>query len=544
MTNSIFKEPTKALPVSIDMDGNLRAQAMLTLRSDTTRCRVAVPSQKTIPVIVIAGIMGSNLRAKFSGENKELKSGEAAWRPPNGAKAGLSQANMWKNRSPAIRQRILDSNTLEVDPGGEISGIPEQLSEETCRNRGWGEIHSDSYGDVLSILQKNLNCTLRFTWGDVEIEDAWEDINDFERGDWGAECNGITSAITKEELLKFSTYQFPVYGFGYNWLQSNRISAVRLQERIDSIIASWVKAKHQCTMVILVTHSMGGLVARASAKRHPEKIAAIVHGVMPALGAVACYRRLACGTEASRAANGKIENAKMKKFAEIAGQTSEETTPVLALSPGPLELLPNHKYPPWLSAEIRLPHDPYAVRLDFPQNNPYSFYKDFECWYRAINISIADPANLYGDGIKEKISLAVNQAEKFHRISVGDYYHPNSAAFYGFDENELSFGEFRWIAPSLKAVSPAYLQSGTELSHTFAGGRNVKLTKGGEVYFSPSEQDALGDGTVPVQSGAGPAGHINHLFRTSGYSHQGAYKNDAMLALTQHLIVKLAQKIL
>ncbi|WP_371868854.1 type VI secretion system Vgr family protein [Duganella lactea] len=42
----------------------------------------------------------------------------------------------------------------------------------------------------------------------------------------------------------------------------------------------------------------------------------------------------------------------------------------------------------------------------------------------------------------------------------------------------------------------------------------------------------------------GPFGKIPHLFRTTGYDHQGAYGNEAMLALTQHLIVKLLQAVI
>ena len=539
-------EPTRPIPFFIDSEGNLQARTTLSPKANTTRARVAVPPSKIIPVIVIAGIMGSNLRASASTHQKNtiLKPGEAAWRPPNGKWAGLNEAKIWRGRAPEIRQKILNGDTLEVDPSGEIVDIPEHSDAETCRSRGWGEIHADSYGKLLSTLQKNLNSTFKVSAEKVEMQSVWIEINEYDRVDWGTTPHGICSLITKDELEKFSGYYYPVYAFGYNWLQSNEMSAAKLKERIESIITSWTKATYQCSKVVLVTHSMGGLVARACAKQIPEKIAAVVHGVMPAWGAPACYRRLACGTEAFSPGKGKIDTYAMEKFAEIAGETTDETTPVLALSAGPLELLPNHLYTKWLFAQINIPKNPYAVELNFPDKNPYKFYKDFQCWYRAINLALVDPASTLGDSVELTVFHAVEQAEKFHTQLLDTYYHPNSAAFYCVDPHQRSFGSYRWIAHTAKAVSPPALQLGALQGHTFSGGRNVAITKGPNLFFEPSVQDDIGDGTVSFASGNGPFGKIPHLFRTTGYDHQGAYGNEAMLALTQHLIVKLLQAVI
>jgi hypothetical protein len=61
--------------------------------------------------------------------------------------------------------------------------------------------------------------------------------------------------------------------------------------------------------------------------------------------------------------------------------------------------------------------------------------------------------------------------------------------------------------------------------------------------FKPEPGDTRGDGTVPCQSGAGPAGKVRQLFETRGYDHQGSYNNHDMLMLTLHLIVKIAQEV-
>ena len=90
------------------------------------------------------------------------------------------------------------------------------------------------------------------------------------------------------------------------------------------------------------------------------------------------------------------------------------------------------------------------------------------------------------------------------------------------------------------------LRSAKPVSHTIPGGRNVQ-TKFEEpfvhdiLYFEPSVQDVVGDGTVPYQSGAGVRGHVKRVFRTVGYDHQGSYNDKHSRMLTQHLIVKIAQ---
>ena len=61
------------------------------------------------------------------------------------------------------------------------------------------------------------------------------------------------------------------------------------------------------------------------------------------------------------------------------------------------------------------------------------------------------------------------------------------------------------------------------------------------MFFRPEPPDACGDRTVPYQSGAGPAGKVEHLFETRGYDHQGSYNNDDMLMLTLRLVVRIVQ---
>lgn len=93
---------------------------------------------------------------------------------------------------------------------------------------------------------------------------------------------------------------------GYNWFNSNAQAADYLAEQMKAIVKLCesevgTECKHG---VILVTHSMGGLVARMCAKRNPSLIQWVVHGVQPAIGAATAYRRVRAGWEDTEGAIG------------------------------------------------------------------------------------------------------------------------------------------------------------------------------------------------------------------------------------------------
>jgi hypothetical protein len=349
-------DPTRPLPNLVPQpDGSWTGRTVLTPTSFTTRGLFTLPSSKVIPVIVVPGIMGTNLRAATSPAkraNEALDPGEPAWRAPNGTYEGLKTARKWKSFDPKTRQQILDGRRLEVDSRGDIH-LPLDArnygtTEAEVRQRWWGEVHWDSYGRLLYGLHVGLNHTFEMDPVDNVrvICTHWKAVMACDPAQWGVRS---IDKITESELEKHAAYYYPVYACGYNWLESCEDSARWLQQRIERIIAFWTERKRECRQVILVTHSMGGLVARACAKKVPERILGVIHGVMPALGAPACYRRIACGTEKWSPSNGQVDNIEAEHIAEILGEHPQDTMPVMAASPGALQLLPNHLYPrPWL----------------------------------------------------------------------------------------------------------------------------------------------------------------------------------------------------
>ena len=227
-----------------------------------------------IPVIFVPGVMGSNL--------KPLTGNKAVWLLDSSG----SMAN-WLAKGPSARKAILRPEITTVFPGGKVSEDTPYPPEE-LRRRGWGEVGYMSYGDYLAQLHRQLH-------GDTDCIHRRGPRFELVGKALGAEKG--EQAISQEDVLHSYRLYLPVHAFGYNWLQDNKESARLLGLRINDVIRRYVKeeGKH-CTQVILVTHSMGGLVARYCSElfNYRSKILGIVHGVMPAIAA-AVYRRMKAG---------------------------------------------------------------------------------------------------------------------------------------------------------------------------------------------------------------------------------------------------------
>lgn len=555
-------DPTRPLPPMLPLpDGGWSARTVLTPTAFKVRGLALMPSNSVIPVIVVPGIMGSNLRAKRQPRSRKERNlgaepGEPVWRPPNTMVGGLWDALTWDGCTPKQRQKLFDPDTLEVDEDGPPH-IPHRdgrlhVHPKLARERGWGELHADSYGGLLCALETSLNRTFQHdeATGERHIQRHWQEVMACDPKKWG--MPGMMP-LTEAALEKHARHHYPVYGVGYNWLECCEQASIRLERRILDIIEYWKGMRRQCERVILVTHSMGGLVARACAKRIPDRIAGVIHGAMPALGAPAAYRRMSCGTEAQDFAGRFV--------AKILGATTYDTTPVLATSPGALELLPTHLYPgSWL--HVRVVHAPGPAGgpetaidyLHLPNEaapNPYDLYRDLRPWYRLVDPELADPAGKFRKspgGVAEEIRTAIDTAERFHRECLGDYYHPNTYAFYGSDAGQPAFGHVRWLGRKETgqgtALTPANIKNAKLSGREPGGVRLVDVDPVCSLSFKPEPPDARGDRTVPFQSGAGPAGKVQHLFETRGYDHQGAFNHEDMLMLTLRLVVRIVQGML
>jgi len=158
-------------------------------------------------------------------------------------------------------------------------------------------------------------------------------------------------------------FEFPVFACGYDWTRSAEDAAIALASRIREIIDEARRVVGLCDKVILVSHSMGGLVTRACAKLAGAEgqILGIVHSVQPVNGSAAAYWRIKAGFEGDWTASA------------VLGNEGRDTTVILGNSPGGLQLLPNARYRTnigavaWLTAA----QDGRPTGLSLPVKDPY-----------------------------------------------------------------------------------------------------------------------------------------------------------------------------
>ena len=434
---------TRRVPLQFDTDGSPRFSSVCSPERFKPNALCVTPPRHVIPVIFVPGIMGTNLKATQAAKEPGSKS----WQPPNSVWGGLQEAGARSDQKPADRQQQLNPNRTEVDDSGKVV-IPDSLytlTTEEARRRGWGEIHWDGYGEVLMELEVMLNdqyeeCGTKYAkqmpvW---KLAQAIKEKTHKEH--WGSK--GDARDLSKEEFTRMDDYYYPVWACGYNWMESNEKAAEHLKKRINEAVDWYKKAGYFVPEghVIIVTHSMGGLVARRCAQLPDmeKTILGIVHGVQPVLGAPVAYRRFRAGTE-----NDGFFDIVGKMVAVVMGWDAGDTTCVYAHSPGVLELLPTKDYPKeWLKIT-----NGKETLARLPKSDPYSeIYatKVQDVWWGMVDETLIDPAGLVKDMAPFKAYRgALTDANEFHD-TLGLYFHPNTYAHYGTDKGKNSFHSVCW----------------------------------------------------------------------------------------------------
>lgn len=567
------------LPACQNADAARKAEGFATPQQDKKpQCARFLP-KRVLPIVFLPGIMGSNLRMSTKRQEELHQKDNIAWKPDI-----LGATNVYgpSNESAASRQLRLDSfeTTVDIyDPSGssEVSGDKRHSKVELSGNfsspllmedkphgrtavqkaraRGWGEVYFKSYGMLLQHLETRLNNT--FVQGTLRQE--WRDVIGIDpHVHWAADRTLPLKPLTEDELKRvISGCWFAVYALGYNWLRSNGDSAKNIAERIKRIMEDLNRSGYECNQVIVVTHSMGGLVGRALV--HPkygdmqDKVLGVVHGVMPAIGAPAAYKRMRSGFEDP----GLTVNLEESIAAKIAGNYGDEVTTVLANAPGALQLLPSEIYG---NGWLRVTHNGRDLDAWPKQGDPYSeIYKVRGRWYSLLREEWINPSKLkpdQGGGTFKRTCEFLDKAQTFHR-AIANTFHPNSYAHYGADCERRSFGEVQWEIDSNCADSTGW-RDWPILSDTRQG--TVELvrwdphidnkalfpfTKGipKSIHATIRPPSSPGDQTVPVKSADYQLNSsvFKGVFRQTGYEHQSSYKDSRALAATLYSIVRIAQ---
>lgn len=558
----------------------VKADGCCTPKEDKIPQKVRVAPKRVLPIIFLPGIMGSNLRLKPERQAKLGKNNNIAWRPDR-----ILEAATLINASPAERQLQLDPSQTEVDiyeVDKSITGDPleaprdrhkvtfsdnfhigintvllsddpigaknSKTKEVKAMERGWGEIYLGSYQDILEKCEQQLNGPSDYT--------ILNGIFDRDPKVWGAHPSNKLKPLTLDEYRKaVKECWFPVHAMGYNWLDTNSKSAQLVAERILAVISKYKEQNYSCEKVIIVTHSMGGLLARALI--HPEiggieaQVLGVVHGVMPAIGAPAAYRRMRCGTESS---GGDPANM-------VLGQFGSGVTAVLGNSQGGLELLPSKAYGNgWL--EIR--KNGYVLKR-LPENgDPYrEIYQLKNSWFRLLREEWLNPAGLNNRGFKNSCKLL--DGAKFFHEQINSTYHKLSYAHYGADPSRHSWETLAW------ELDPKYKGKDWEKLAIYSDGKmgDLRLFEsnadapdsgdGPSAVISISEIDMVssnqsfslamgvskgaGDQTVPLRSSDQQllSNKFAGVFRQVGYEHQKSYKDPFATKATLYSLVRVAE---
>lgn len=450
------------------------------------------PKNIIVPFILLPGIMGTRL---------QTTEGRTVWDPDNAWHSVLMA--FW---GPRQRKR-------------EFIG---------------GETHKPGYLVPITIPKKNLGSS---------IYDA--DYGTREERGWGEPVSGFYLAMLKhlDNLASTSGMaiqqenplcrlrESPTFAIGYAWSDSNLDSGAIAAGRISEIVAK-CKARAQetdaeCPGAILVTHSMGGFVARAAAlvSGAESDILAVFSNVIPTDGSPTTIYRTHFGND--RPNRGFFGGPTAYITYQVLGSHGADVTCLFGHMPGAQQLFPNKRYrtndgsedihgstvTPGDTAWVKIRNPDNSIWGEFPAGgNPYiEIYRRPEVMFCGVNPDWLYPEGFNGlDGFQNFIDQNVI-AEAYHDqvIASGDFHpvtflsHSDSKSFPSWDRivwaAEISTGE-----SSLEAADIlSYTDLGAyEYKDSFFGGDKRKERKRNDrkVTFRIEDKAATGDGTVPASA--------------------------------------------
>jgi len=594
-----------------DADGVPCARAVLTPDSDRRRKEVHVDPRPPIPVIFIPGVMGSLLANRDTGEE--------IWFPPNldsvmsGIAGVFSVMAGWFD-SAAKRATRFDPLSAVVDPRGPVKvsheGVNSGLSEEEARRRGWSTVHRWSYQPTLVWLEYTLNRPMlagvphgEWAQGDPSGEyAALKAVLGTHPRDYGGYGPGEPITAGCEVFKALCRYRYPVYAIGYNFLQSNELSGRQVLDGVDFEDNQKKKTtrimgireicrENDSEKAIIITHSMGGLVARMASQvcGGADSMYGVIHGAQPATGAPLFAKRFRTGGEGSTFKERLINKS-------LLGRDDAEFVAIASNAEGPMELSPmpdyNNRKPWWIFVD-----QAGNERMALPKESALDELYINDKWYGLLpDPSLLDPAGISARMLKgwgKKISIHEHYKKTMDKVverqrKLTNNYHPKTYAMYGdgalrstgavgveaapklemskAEESLQTWGKVVWRGDLPKGVTEAELKAAQLIGDDHRGvltivvrGQTVRLTVQQQAV-APKDGErgngiVPGDGTVPAWSAAaqgrglipgqsmGKANGVQMVFVQGGYEHQFCFNHPWTRWATLYSVARIAQSI-
>ncbi len=464
---------------------------------------VLVPfsERPVIPVIFVPGVMASNLY--------HTKMKKSVWQPPNVDWQGMCHTlgSLFKYlfKSAEERKEELDPDQTEVYRDGQITADAAE-SQDVLHERGWGTMMRTAYHPFMAKLQTVLNSAFPL----FGIPGPWWQEGGLGLMDPPAASGG--EPVSEQDVRDLAGFRFEVWGGGYNWLRSNVDSAIELIERLEKELPDYYSQPGRSLLartddgkipILLVTHSMGGIVARAMSNLLTEgsvegrlmqysgsstlEILGVAHTALPALGAPTLYVNM-------RRGYGGITGVFLSRDAE-------DFVAIAHRVQATFELLPTKKYKngePWLFVSPNCGQCP--VMEDCPEKDKRAVQGTpanslalptkkgpFEDIYKRgdafglipdHNLHLTEPEKRKSEfepaeleQIRGRIDRDLDKAEAFHDALAG-YYHTPTYAYWKevgevpagdkADENTseaqedyYSYGDVVWQGPAVNPDDPA-----------------------------------------------------------------------------------------
>jgi hypothetical protein len=338
------------------------------------------------PIVFVPGVMGSRIA---------MPSADRTWDPDGSMRAWLPFTK--------ARQRL---NRRALSPRGSSASPVTTLSSAA----------SDAIARLPTLSQIRGKAVALGDDGGSSVDDYYGRIRNWSSVLWGfyGEFLCILETTFNGEL------DHPVFAFGYDWRSSAAESGAVFSAFIGTTLSGFAgRAKD----VIVITHSMGGLVVRAglaSAGSLDAQIRGVIHGAQPSTGAVVLFRRFFTGSTPTLDGMGVQDQG----LNQIMGGSPQEFAYNLSGASGPLQLLPNNDFamhmPGWLGAA--------GVSVDL--TDVFAAYANYKwpglCGPTDLGQSqIGSDTEIGGNTVVNELVFNLGVAKDFHR-NIASSWHRNT----------------------------------------------------------------------------------------------------------------------